>query len=80
MLTDHEKAMINLAGEDFKYAGSLDTAAMERFGMTPTRFWQEMNRILRTESAVAYRPAVVARLRLKLPARRRQVPSRLLAR
>ncbi|WP_394524919.1 DUF3263 domain-containing protein [Paenarthrobacter nicotinovorans] len=43
MLTDQQKAMIDLAGEQFKYAGSLDTAAMERFGMTPTRYWQAIN-------------------------------------
>lgn len=54
--------MIDLAGEHFKYAGSIDTAAMERFGMTPTRYWQELNRLIRKEAAVVYRPAVVARL------------------
>lgn len=68
MLTDQEKAMLDLAAEHFKYAGSADTAAMERFGMTPTRFWQEMNRLIETEAAVAYRPASVQRL----IARRRQ--------
>ncbi len=63
MLSDQQKAMIDLAGgEHFKHAGSLDTAAMERFGMTPTRYWQEMNRLLRTEAAVAYRPQTVALL------------------
>lgn len=35
---------------------------MERFGMTPTRYWQEMNRLIRTEAAVAYRPQTVALL------------------
>lgn len=68
MLTDHEKAMLDLATEHFRYAGSLDTAAMDRFGMTPTRYWQEMNRIIETEAALAYRPAAVQRLM----ARRRQ--------
>lgn len=62
MLTDQQKAMIDLAGENFTHAGSLDTAAMERFGMTPTRYWQEMNRLIRTEAAVAYRPQTVALL------------------
>ena len=62
MLTDQQKAMIDLAGEHFRHAGSLDTAAMERFGMTPTRYWQEMNRLIQTEAAVAYRPQTVALL------------------
>ncbi|QIG57704.1 helix-turn-helix DNA binding domain protein [Arthrobacter phage Shoya] len=43
--------MIDLAGETFKYAGSLDTAAGERFGLSPTRYWQEVNMLLRTEAA-----------------------------
>jgi hypothetical protein len=80
MLTDQEKAMLDLASESFKHAGSLDTAAMERFSMTPTRYWQEMNRLIRTEAAVAYRPTAVARLRLRLAQRRGQVRSRLLSR
>jgi hypothetical protein len=62
VLTDRQKAMLDLAGETFKYAGSLDTAAGERFGLSPTRYWQEVNILLRTEAAVAYRPALVARL------------------
>ncbi|WP_324644131.1 DUF3263 domain-containing protein [Pseudarthrobacter sp. LT1] len=62
MLTDRQKAMLNLAGETFKYAGSLDAAAGERFGLSPTRYWQEVNALLRTEAAVAYRPALVTML------------------
>lgn len=54
--------MLDLAGETFKYAGSLDAAAAERFGLTPTRYWQEVNRLLRTPEAAVHRPALVARL------------------
>ncbi|MGO4143734.1 DUF3263 domain-containing protein [Paenarthrobacter sp. YAF11_1] len=62
MLSDHQKAMLDLAGEKFKHSGSLDTAAMERFGMSPTRYWQEINQLISTEAAVAYSPSTVARL------------------
>lgn len=65
MLTDTQKAMLDLASEKFKHAGSLDSAAMERFGLTPTKYWQEVNRIIQTEAAVAYRPATVAQLKTK---------------
>lgn len=65
MLTDQQKAMLDLASEHFKHAGSLDSAAMERFGMTPTRYWQEINRIIQTESAVAYRPSTVDQLKTR---------------
>lgn len=69
MLTDKQKAMLDLAGEHFKYAGSLDTAAIERFRVTPTQYWQEINRLIQTEAAVAYSPATVA----MLTSRRRRV-------
>lgn len=65
MLTDTQKSMLDLASEKFKYAGSLDSAAMERFGMTPTRFWQEINVLIQTEAAVAYRPPTVAQLKTR---------------
>ena len=63
--------MLDLAGETFKYAGSLDAAARERFGLTSTRYWQEVNVLLRTPEAAAYRPALVARLNNRLNNRRR---------
>jgi len=64
--------MLDLAGETFKYAGSLDAAAGERFRLSPTRYWQEVNALLHTEAAAAYRPALVARL-----INRRRATSRL---
>lgn len=54
--------MIDLAGETFKYAGSLEQEAQERFGLSPTRYWQEVNMLLRTAAAAAYRPALLSRL------------------
>lgn len=62
MLTDIQKQMLDLAGESFKYAGSLEDQAQQQFGLTPTRYWQEVNRLIRTEPAIAYRPALVQRL------------------
>jgi hypothetical protein len=71
MLTLQDMAMLDLASENFKHAGSLDTAAIERFDMTPTRYWQEINRLIRTEAAVAYRPQVVAQLSTRHRPRKR---------
>lgn len=62
MLTDNQKAMIEVAAQTYKYAGSVDVVAKERFGLTPTRFWQEVNRLIQTEAAYAYRPEAVRRL------------------
>lgn len=65
MLTDTQKAMLDVAAQTYKYAGSVDVIAKERFGLTPTRFWQEINRLIQTEAAVAYRPEAVRRLNLR---------------
>ena len=52
--------MIDVAAGSYEYAGSLEVEAQDRFG--PTKYWQEINRLLLPEAAVAYRPAAVARL------------------
>ncbi|WP_285291207.1 DUF3263 domain-containing protein [Arthrobacter sp. ISL-85] len=62
MLTDDHKAMIDLAAGNYKYAGSLEDLVKERFGLTPTRYWQVMNQLLQTSEAAAYRPEAVRRL------------------
>jgi hypothetical protein len=54
--------MIDLAAGKYKYAGSLEDLVKQQFGLTPTRYWQEMNRLLQTAEAAAYRPEAVRRL------------------
>jgi hypothetical protein len=54
--------MIDVAAGTYKNTGSLEVEAQRQFGLSPTRYWQEVNRLIRTEAAVAYRPAAVARL------------------
>ena len=71
MLTDTQKAMIDVAAAPYKYAGSVDAIAKERFGLTPTRFWQDVNRLIQTEAAYAYRPEAVRRLNARRRPQRR---------
>lgn len=66
MLTDIQKDMLALAGQSFKYAGSLEDQARERFGLTPTRYWQEVNRLIRSPEAHAHSAALVRRLNQRL--------------
>jgi hypothetical protein len=47
MLTDTQ-AMIDVAAQTYKHAGSVDVVSKERFGLTPTRFWQDLKRLVRT--------------------------------
>ena len=62
MLTDTQKQMLDLAGQTFKYAGSLETEAQKQFGLTPTRYWQEINRLLNHPAAHQHNPALARRL------------------
>lgn len=79
MLTPTQQQMLDLAGKQFKYAGSIDVLARERFDLSPTRFWQEVNRLIVTEAAVAYRPDLVARLAARRTrAQRPRLASRIL--
>lgn len=71
MLTDTQKAMLDLAGQHFKYAGSLEDQAREQFGLTPTRYWQEINRIIDTQAAHQHNPALARRLTTRRRPRQR---------
>ena len=77
LLTDEHKAMIDLATGNYKYAGSLEDAAKQQFGLTPTRYWQILNQLLQTAEAAAYRPEAVRRLNARRRPRTR-LQSRIL--
>lgn len=79
MLTPTQKQMIDLAAESFKYSGSLEVLARERFDLSPTRFWQEVNHLIATEAGLTYSPAVIARLKRRRHERERpRLTSRIL--
>ncbi|SDT84075.1 DUF3263 domain-containing protein [Gordonia westfalica] len=62
-MTDEEKAMLDLAGRRWNYAGNLEQKVRDEFGISLTRFWQIVNRLLDTQEALSYSPQVVNRLR-----------------
>lgn len=55
--------MLDLAGERWNYAGSLEQTVRDEFGISLTRFWQIVNRLCDTREALEYSPTVVNRLR-----------------
>ncbi|QDK02797.1 helix-turn-helix DNA-binding protein [Gordonia phage Squiddly] len=62
-MTDDEKAMLDLAGQRFNYAGNLEQQVWDEFGISLTRYFQIVNRLLDTQEALRYSPQVVNRLR-----------------
>ena len=63
MLTDTERAILDLEGETFRFAGSKEQAIVERFGMSSTRYYQRLNALLARPEAWEYAPTTVSRLR-----------------
>lgn len=62
-MTDDERRMLDLAGERWNYAGSLEQRVRDEFGISLTRFYQRVNQLIDTEEALAYAPITVNRLR-----------------
>lgn len=62
-MTDDERRMLDIAGERWNYAGSLEQRVRDEFGISLTRFWQRVGQLCDTEEALAYAPVTVNRLR-----------------
>ena len=62
-LSDRDRAMLDLAGQRWNYAGSLEQRVRDDLGISLTRFWQLVNQLLDERAAVEYAPQLVYRLR-----------------
>lgn len=62
-MTDEDRALLDFADKHWRYAGNQADAIMAQFGISVTRYWQRVNRLLDTEEALAYNPVLVNRLR-----------------
>jgi hypothetical protein len=71
-LDDRAKRILDFEREWWKYAGAKEQAVRERFDVSPTRYYQLLNRVIDDEAAVAYDPMLVKRLRRLRAARQRQ--------
>ncbi len=70
MLTETETEMLELERTRWKHPGAKDAAIVERFGLTPTRYYAALHRLIERPDALAYDPSTVGRL-LRLRERRR---------
>lgn len=58
--TDHD--ILAFEGDWWRYAGNKERLIQERFGLSPTRYYQRLNRLLDEPEALAQQPALVKRL------------------
>jgi hypothetical protein len=71
-LTRREHEMLAFERQWWRRPGAKDTAIRERFGMTPTRYYQVLNALVDRPDALASDPLLVRRLRRVRTARRRE--------
>ncbi|MTV25056.1 DUF3263 domain-containing protein [Nitriliruptoraceae bacterium ZYF776] len=75
-LDERSKDILDFEREWWKYAGAKEHAVKERFDVSPTRYYQLLNRVIDDEAALAYDPMLVKRLRRLRAARQRQRAAR----
>ncbi len=77
-LEAREKAVLDFERSWWKHAGVKEQAIKERFDMSATRYYQLLNELLEKQSAMAYDPILVKRLKRLRVYRQRQRVARLL--
>ena len=75
-LTSRELAMLSFERQWWRAAGAKETAIRDRFGLSPTRYYQVLNALVDRSEALAADPLLVRRLRRVRAARQRTRPSR----
>ncbi len=77
-LDERSRRILDFEREWWKYAGAKEQAVRERFDVSPTRYYQLLNRVIDDEAALTYDPMLVKRLRRLRAARQRQRAARRL--
>lgn len=77
-LSSRDRQLLDFERESWKLGVPKERAIRERFGFSPTRYHQLLNRLVETPAALAYDPMLVRRLRrLRESRRRRRVAGQL---
>jgi hypothetical protein len=62
-LTETQSAILAFERQWWKYPGAKESAVLERFGMSATRYYQVLNALIDQPAALAADPLLVRRLR-----------------
>lgn len=77
-LSRREQEILAFERQWWKFAGAKEKAIRELFGMSATRYYQVLNRLIDTEAALRTDPMLVKRLRKTRAARKRTRAARRL--
>lgn len=61
-MNEADHAILAFESEWYRHAGSKERMIQERFGLSATRYYQRLNRLLDDPEALAQRPSLVKRL------------------
>lgn len=62
-LDDRERQILGFERQWWRHAGAKEQAIRDTFGLSATRYYQLLNRLLDEPAALAYDPVLVGRLR-----------------
>lgn len=62
-MTDEDRRILDFERQWWRHAGAKADAIDAEFGLTVTRYYQKLNRLLDDPDALAYAPQLVNRLR-----------------
>ena len=62
MLSDLDRAIIDLAAEPWRGRGWVEREARDRLGMSSTRYYQRLLTLARTPAAIEYDPVTCRRV------------------
>ncbi|MDQ3274591.1 MAG: DUF3263 domain-containing protein [Actinomycetota bacterium] len=77
-LSERDRGILTFERQWWQYAGAKEQAIRAQFDMSATRYYQILNALLDHESALAYDPLLVKRLRRLRSARQRARSARRL--
>jgi len=77
-LSERDRQVLMFERQWWRYEGSKEQAINDLFQMDATRYYQVLGRLIDTDEALAFDPALVKRLRRQRQARRHQRSARRL--
>jgi hypothetical protein len=77
-LSDRDQQILAFERQWWKYAGAKEQAVRELFGMSATRYYQALNALIDSPTALAHDPMLIKRLRRMRTSRQRARTARRL--
>jgi hypothetical protein len=77
-LSDRDQQILAFERQWWKYAGAKEQAVRELFGMSATRYYQVLNALIDSPTALAHDPMLIKRLRRMRTSRQRARTARRL--